>query len=682
MVQKIWATIRRRFLGLSIGWTLSMILLLGFTPLLVMGKYFVDAQQTGISVVDREVEGVEFLREIQPVGHFIGNLPADLDAQKAGAQKALRQFNAAVAHSHHGESLLIQTHAKRVAAHLQLMASGHKSDGRAAFDALVTRVGDQSQLILDPELGSYYMMDMILIKSGRVSNAVDELQRAYPNIRSTQDPAFLLLRHSLADAVRELKDTMNFAISGNASGQVAASKVPARMNEVILAANKMIAAQAVGADPAPLRAALAKNWTVASHMLETLLQARKVRLQSELNNGLLVCGGITLAVLLLAGGLILALMQGLRSISVRLADLSEGDYVSDVPGTEFTNDIGVIANALQSFIDLSGQVEQQRTQARAELESTVTQIRRENEQLLTDALAQQSAASEMERQMVVRLSAELEQRVAGLFAGSKAAVHQMKHEAAAMVESSDMIQRQSSQAGDAANEIRLTVESLAPVIETVSRKLNAYTHSLGDARTLAGDALSRVDLANEKIVQLNRATQHASQMLAVITSVAHKTNLLALNATIEAARVGEAGKGFAVVADEVKSLANMTRDAAREIATQISAMDNANVAVSGAFDMVLEVVNILAERSVSVATGMVDQAATIGQVETSMASATGDLAAMTSSITAAQQSAAAAIVRSREVMSASENVATNFGQLDGTVRDFLDNVQSPVRDAA
>ncbi len=682
MIKKIWSVVRNKFLGLSIGWSLLFILILGFTPLIVMGQYFVNAQQAGIQIVERELEGVEFLREIQPVGEFIAKPPTDIEAQKIAAKVALKQFSQAITHKAHSDSMQVQTHAKRMAAQLSLMARGYTNDGRPAYDALVKRVGDQSGLILDPQLDSYYLMDMIVIKSVRLSRAVDEMERAYPDINGTKDPAFLILRHGVANAARDLKDTLDFAISGNETGQLAVSKVPERMNEVIVAANRLLSAKQVGADTMPLRRAMAKNWITASHALDSLLNERKAELETELRTGMMVCGAISLAVLLLAGGLILALMQGLRSISQRLADLSDGDYASDVPGVEFTNDVGVIANALQSFIDLSGQMEVQRAGAKAQLEATVADIRRENEDLLADALAQQSRSSEMERQMVARLAGELEQRVAGLFAGSKSAVHQMKHEAAAMVDSSDMIQRQSASAGDAANDIRLTVESLAPAIETVSRKLNAYTHSLGDAKTLAGDALSRVDAANEKILQLNQATQHASQMLAVITSVAHKTNLLALNATIEAARVGEAGKGFAVVADEVKSLANMTRDAAREIATQISAMDNANVAVSGAFDMVLEVVNTLAERSVSVATGMVDQAATINQVESSISNAANDLSKMTGSITMAQQSAQAAIVRSKEVMSASENVAANFGQLDGTVRDFLSNVQNTQRVAA
>lgn len=80
---------------------------------------------------------------------------------------------------------------------------------------------------------------------------------------------------------------------------------------------------------------------------------------------------------------------------------------------------------------------------------------------------------------------------------------------------------------------------------------------------------------SEKLKLLYQKTGNITNVITTITKIATQTNLLSLNASIEAEKAGEYGTGFSVVAAEIKRLAEETALAALEIEEMIHEMQQA-----------------------------------------------------------------------------------------------------------
>jgi methyl-accepting chemotaxis protein len=151
-----------------------------------------------------------------------------------------------------------------------------------------------------------------------------------------------------------------------------------------------------------------------------------------------------------------------------------------------------------------------------------------------------------------------------------------REQAAAVAETAatvDEITQTAQQAAQRANTLGEAARRTAEVGEAGKKAVDGSIAAMRAVR-------EQVETTAQNILSLAEQALAIGEIIATVNDIAEETNLLALNAAIEASRAGEHGKGFAVVASEIKQLANQSKQATvqvRQILGEIQKATNAAV---------------------------------------------------------------------------------------------------------
>ena len=235
------------------------------------------------------------------------------------------------------------------------------------------------------------------------------------------------------------------------------------------------------------------------------------------------------AALLITFSLIRSIRRPLRSISVILTDLSQGDLRKEAEITS-KDEFGQIGDGINVLVH--------------KLRNVISNLKESSHQVseIAESVNKTTTSSSAMLQNQKDQSASIAQAVTEM----KGASHEVTHSA------------------------EVTLSEIRSVHDSAITSKDNMDSSLTAIDELDAELNSAADVIN----QLNSDAANISSILEVISGIAEQTNLLALNAAIEAARAGEQGRGFAVVADEVRNLASKTQNSTEEINDLIETLQN------------------------------------------------------------------------------------------------------------
>ena len=542
---------------LTIMQRLILIAVAMLLPLGLLLQLYISKANSDIDFSAKERSGVSYLQAAWPAlaaaaqnkPHVVGADWANVRTSHDGAMSTSDAANA-----------------------LEAAAGKSPADRMAAATGLISKVSDGSNLTLDPDLDSYYVMDAVAFKMPAFVVAANELAGLVSGVDQKQERSFdegaaIVLAKSKVDATyAALVGSLDPAIGANKDGSLGeglkATKTALDVAMTALGREAGASLEAIGSGapvtnasavtPAMLavQEAASALWGVSASELDRLLDIRIAGKKSEVQNNL------TIVALLMAlvGGLVFFVARGLSGRITRLSGvmraLADRQTDVDVPFLSDQAETGDIARALEVY---------------------------RTAQQEADALRQQASdrnrdTNEARRRALLDMADGFERTIMEAIETVASAASELQMSSQSLLGSAEMASMNAETATRASHSSSENIQSVAAASEQLAASINDIAHQAAKSAAMARQGEERAVSTTAKVEELSRAAERIGSVIQLISEIASQTNLLALNATIEAARAGDAGRGFAVVAGEVKSLAEQTARATDEIRGHIEAI--------------------------------------------------------------------------------------------------------------
>ena len=575
------------------GYKFGLISLIFVLPITVLIYFLVTEVNAGIAFAQKERTGVAYLQPLRKVlegvqqhrgmsaallggdasfaekvadkGKELEALFAEIDANDARYGKELEttaQWNAfKSAWQGLRGNLRGMTPAESFEAHTA-------AAGKAI--ALMTQVADASNLTLDPDTDSYYVMDAVVVRLPALSETLGKARAtgsgaaAKGNLAVDDRIRLSVLQSGIRESLEALAHTTTMVgktnpdLNQRIGGKLQALDQSAKEFDALVQ-RQFIGAEKLTIDPkeyfANATVVIGQVYGLYDDLaleLDGLLQARIDRFAWKRGMMLLFVGSMLLLAIYLYTAFYMSVARTVGSLNAAAQGMADG---------------------------------------------------------LLDMRAEASGRDELAG--VARSFNTMAERLAGI-------VSEVRNSTDALSSASEEVSATAQSLSQASSEQAASVEETSASIEEMSASINQNTENAKVTDGMATKASHEAAEGGEAVKQTVSAMKSIAGKIGIIDDIAYQTNLLALNAAIEAARAGEHGKGFAVVAAEVRKLAERSQVAAQEIGELASGSVETAERAGQLLDEMVPSIKKTSDLVQEIAAASEEQSAGVGQVNTAM----------------------------------------------------------------